>query len=43
MAREKPFRISPPKKKIDNKANKVVIDVISVLDNVSLIDIFDNY
>ena len=40
MASEKPFKISPPKKKIDNSANKVVIDVIKVRDNVSLIEIF---
>ena len=39
MAKEKPFSISPPKKNIDSKANKVVIDVIKVLDNVSLIEI----
>ena len=29
-------------KKIDSKANKVVMDVINVLDNVSLIEIFVN-
>ena len=31
-----------PKKKIDNNANNVVIDVINVLDKVSLIEIFVN-
>ena len=40
--KEKPFKISPPKKNIDNSANNVVIDVIKVLDNVSLIEIFVN-
>ena len=33
------INISPPKKNIDNKANKVVTDVIIVLDKVSLIEI----
>ena len=42
IAREKPLKISPPKKKIDNNANKVVIEVIKVLDKVSLIEIFVN-
>ena len=40
IANEKPFKISPPKKNIDNKANKVVTDVIKVLDKVSFIEIF---
>ena len=31
---------SPPKKKIDNNASKVVIEVIKVLDKVSFIEIF---
>ena len=42
IANEKPFRISPPKKKIDSSANNVVIEVIRVLDNVSFIEIFVN-
>ena len=40
MAKEKPLNISPPRKNIDNKANKVVTDVKIVLDKVSLIDWF---
>ena len=39
-ANEKPFKISLPKKNIDNNANKVVIEVIKVLDKVSFIEIF---
>ena len=39
MAKEKPFKTSPPKKNIESNANKVVIDVIKVLDKVSLIEI----
>ena len=39
IAKENPFKISPPKKKIENKASKVVTEVIIVLDNVSLIEI----
>ena len=42
IANEKPFKISPPKKNIDNKANKVVIEVIRVLDKVSFIDVLVN-
>ncbi len=41
MANEKPFKISPPKTKIDPSANKVVTDVIIVLDNVSFIEVFE--
>ena len=40
MANENPFNISPPKIKIDNNAKSVVTEVIIVLDNVSLIEIF---
>ena len=40
MAKEKPFKISPPKKNIDNKANNVVTYVINVLDSVSFIEMF---
>ena len=40
MAKENPFKISPPNKNIENKANKVVTDVIIVLDKVSLMEIF---
>ena len=36
------LKITNDKIYIDNKANKVVIDVIKVLDNVSLIEIFVN-
>ena len=36
---QKLHQISWPKKNIDSKANKVVIDVIKVLDNVSLMEI----
>ena len=39
---EKPLRISPPNKYIDNKASNVVTEVIIVLDNVSFIEIFVN-
>ena len=39
MAKEKPFKISPPKINIENKANSVVSDVITVLDKVSFTDI----
>ena len=42
IAKEKPFKISPPKKNIENKASNVVTDVIKVLDNVSLMEIFVN-
>ena len=42
IARENPLRISPPKKKIENNAKRVVTDVIKVLDKVSLIEIFVN-
>ena len=35
MAKEKPFNISPPSMKIENKANNVVTEVIKVLDKVS--------
>ena len=38
IANEKPLKISPPRKKIDNKAKSVVTDVKIVLDKVSLID-----
>ena len=41
IAREKPFKISPPRIKIEIKANKVVVEVITVLDKVSLIDLFE--
>ena len=41
IAKEKPFRIEPPNKKIENKASSVVTDVITVLDKVSLIEVFD--
>ena len=37
MAKEKPFKISPPKMYIEKRANKVVAEVIIVLANVSLI------
>ena len=30
IAKEKPFKISPPKKNIDKRASKVVIDVLKV-------------
>ena len=40
IAKENPFRISPPNKNIEIKANNVVIEVIKVLDKVSLIDKF---
>ena len=36
IAKEKPFNIAPPNIYIENKANNVVIDVIKVLDKVSL-------
>ena len=41
IAREKPFKISPPRIKIEIKANTVVVEVITVLDKVSLIDLFE--
>ena len=34
IAKEKPFNISPPNKKIDTSASKVVTDVIIVLERV---------
>ena len=40
IAKENPLKISPPKINIDNKANKVVAEVIIVLASVSLIDKF---
>ena len=40
IAKENPLKISPPKIKIENKANKVVTEVIIVLASVSLIDKF---
>ena len=40
IANEKPLSISPPKIKIENNANNVVTEVIIVLENVSLIEIF---
>ena len=39
IARAKSDNTAPPKKKIINKAIRVVTDVITVLDNVSLIDL----
>ena len=42
IAKENPFNTAPPKKKIENKANNVVTDVIIVLDKVSLIEEFDS-
>ena len=39
IANEKPFKISPPKINIDPKAKRVVIEVITVLDKVSLREI----
>ena len=41
IAKEKPFNIGPPKMNIDNSANKVVADVINVLDNVSFVEMFE--
>ena len=38
IAKEKPFKISPPRINIENKANKVVTEVIRVLDKVSFIE-----
>ena len=38
MAKDNPLKISPPKIKIENRANNVVTDVIRVRDKVSLID-----
>ena len=38
IANEKPLSICPPNKYIENKANRVVIEVIKVLDKVSLVD-----
>ena len=40
MAKEKPFKTSPPKKNIESNANRVVTEVIKVRDKVSLIEIF---
>ena len=40
IAKENPFKISPPRKKIENNASKVVADVKIVLDRVSFIDWF---
>ena len=42
IAKEKPRKISPPKIKMENRANKVVKEVIIVLDKVSLIERLDN-
>ena len=39
IARAKSDKTAPPKKKIINKAIRVVNDVITVLDKVSLIDL----
>ena len=41
IAKEKPFNIAPPKIYIENKANKVVAEVIKVLDKVSLIEVLE--
>ena len=41
IAKEKPFNIAPPNIYIENKANNVVIDVIKVLDKVSLVEVFE--
>ena len=41
IAKANPLKISPPKMKIENKANNVVTDVMIVLDKVSFIEIFD--
>ena len=41
IAKEKPFNIAPPKIYIENKANKVVTEVIKVLDKVSLVEILE--
>ena len=41
IAKEKPLKISPPKINIENKANNVVTEVISVLDRVSFVDRLD--
>ena len=38
MANANPLRISPPRIKIENRANNVVIEVIIVLDKVSFIE-----
>ena len=40
-ANENPLKISPPRKKIDSKANNVVKEVKIVLDKVSFIDLFE--
>ena len=37
IAKEKPFKIAPPKIYIDNRASKVVTEVIKVLDKVSFV------
>ena len=41
IARAKSARTAPPKKKIENNANRVVTDVIVVLDSVSFIDMLN--
>ena len=41
MAKEKPRKISPPKINIDINAKNVVVDVIMVLESVSLIDLLE--
>ena len=41
IANENPFNISPPKIYIANSASKVVVDVMSVLDNVWLVERFE--
>jgi len=41
IAKENPFNIAPPKIYIENKANKVVTEVIKVLDKVSLVEILE--
>ena len=42
MAKEKPFKTSPPKKNIESNASSVVTEVIKVRDKVSFIEIFVN-
>ena len=39
IAKEKPFKIAPPKINIENKAKSVVTEVIKVLDRVSFVEI----
>ena len=39
IAKENPFRMAPPKIKIDKRAKSVVTDVIIVLDKVSFIEV----